>query len=258
MRSDSAAARAPGADPVLVEGLSFMYDRTPVLYDVNFSIERSDFVAMIGPNGAGKTTLAKLILGLLKPTAGSVSVFGLPPEKGCRYVGYVPQYSSFDPQFPIRVIDVVLMGLLSKPFGFYTRADREAAREALRRVGMERYAPEPFGALSGGQRQRVLIARALAGTPELLIMDEPTTNVDAAAEAQMKELLQALNERLAIVLITHDLGFVPEMVSRVLCVNGFVRIHETREVSDEMIRDLFRSHARMVDHRDRPVEGGAP
>ncbi len=229
--------------------VSFAYDRAPVLKDVSVTIQEGDFVSIIGPNGAGKTTLVKLLMGLLEPTRGSVSLFGGAPRNTRRLVGYVPQYSSFDHRFPILVRDVVRMGAMEKGLSLFPRGESGRVQRALERVGMEGEEKSSFNALSGGQRQRVLIARALAAEPRLLIMDEPTSNVDGAAEERLRELLRALNREMTLMLVTHDLGFVAPVVNKVLCVNVQARIHETTEVTDEMIRELFGSNQRFVEHR---------
>ncbi|MFP4302083.1 MAG: metal ABC transporter ATP-binding protein [Spirochaetaceae bacterium] len=231
------------------EDVTFAYDRVPVLKNVSVTIEEGDFVSVIGPNGAGKTTLVKLLLGLLEPTKGSVTLFGGAPRNTRRFVGYVPQYSSFDHRFPILVRDVVRMGAMEAGLSLFSRREASRVRHALERVNMEGAEKSSFNALSGGQRQRVLIARALAVEPKLLIMDEPTSNVDSAAEERLRELLQELNREMTLMLITHDLGFVAPVVNKVLCVNVAARIHETTEVTDEMIRGLFGSNQRFVEHR---------
>jgi len=191
------------------EGLSFAYNGDSVLTDVTFSVAARDFVSVVGPNGGGKTTLLRLILGLLTPTRGTVRVFGRPPSEVRRRIGYMPQRAELDPQFPVRALDVVLMGRLGNGrVGPFSRADKAKAMAALHEVGLTAHARRPLAALSGGQRQRVLIARALACDPELLLMDEPTANLDPLVQDEMHELLHELNRRLTIVLVSHDVGFV--------------------------------------------------
>ena len=143
------------------EHVHFSHNGTEVLTDVGFVIHSGDFVSIIGPNGGGKTTLVKLILGLVHPDSGKVQLFGKTPGQGRKRIGYIPQYSEFDHQFPVTVLDVVLMGRLTRGLGFYSKEDRHAARGALAEVNLEGIAQQPFADLSGGQRQRVLIARAL-------------------------------------------------------------------------------------------------
>lgn len=230
--------------------VAFSYDDAPILREVSFVIEPREFVYVIGPNGGGKTTLLKLILGLLEPCAGEVRIFGRPPRECRRRIGYMPQQATLDPQFPVCVGDVVLMGRLGglAPIGAYSRADRAAARAALSEVGLGDMLRRPFSALSGGQRQRVLIARALACEPEILLLDEPTANLDPHIEAQFHELLRRLNERLTILLVSHDVGFVSESVRRVLCVNRTVQVHCTSALSGSVVHDLYGREMRQVEH----------
>jgi zinc transport system ATP-binding protein len=232
-----------------VRDLSFAYPLTPVLESVTFTIPRGDFACIVGPNGGGKTTLLRLILGLLTPTRGTVRVFGLPPVDVRRRVGYMPQRADFDPHFPIRALDVVLMGRLrATRLGPTPRHDKVRAREALAEVGLADFARRAFSALSGGQRQRVLIARALACEPEMLLMDEPTANLDPLGQDEVTDLLEKLNERLTIVLVSHDVGFVARHVRTVVCVNRQVVTHAAHELTGQSIRDLYGQDVRMVEH----------
>ncbi len=230
------------------KNVSFAYNDDNVLEDVTLSVESGDFVSVIGPNGAGKTTLAKLLVGLLEPQQGEVRLLGGRPKANRHRIGYVPQYSRFDRKFPVLVDEVVLMGRLSAWPAFSHRRELPLVRETLERVGIPGLEHRSFNALSGGQRQRVLIARALISQPKLLIMDEPTSNVDSAGEESLKQLLVDLNSDMTIMLITHDLGFVSGMVNKVICVNVHALIHNTHEVTDEMIRNLFGKGARFVEH----------
>jgi zinc transport system ATP-binding protein len=165
----------------------------------------------------------------------------------------MPQHITLDPLFPVNALDVVLMGRLrnSNRFGFFRKADRQAAEEALRKVELQDERYRSFSDLSGGQRQRVLIARALVTDPDLLIMDEPTSNVDAVIETELYELLSWLNRRMTVVVVTHDLGFVSTYIKRVACVNRKVVVHETSEVSGEMINALYGRDVKMVRHDTR-------
>lgn len=239
---------------VVFSKVSFAYAEKQVITDADFTIDRGDFVSIIGPNGGGKTTLAKLMLGLLRARSGTVEVFGKNPAQSRERMGYVPQYARFDDLFPVTVMDVVLMGRLRKVAGFYSRKDRAAAMEALSETGMEETAKKTFAGLSGGQRQRVLIARALAGKPDLLLMDEPTSYVDSAAEVKLKDLLVCLHERITIIVITHDLGFVSTSINKIVCVNEKVKLHESKEVTPEMIRTLYGAPVDFVDHTTNACE----
>jgi zinc transport system ATP-binding protein len=207
---------------------------------------------VVGPNGGGKTTLIKLILGLLAPTTGQVRLFGTSPGSAWSRVGYMPQYTHVDMAFPVSVLDVVLMGRLENARRWrYTREDRESARHALDEVGLADKAKQPFSNLSGGQRQRVLIARALCGNPELLLMDEPTANVDPAAEASLFNILAELNTRMTILVVSHDLGFVSKVVKSVICVNKKVLVHPTSNLDGTLINEIYGGDLRMVRHDHR-------
>jgi zinc transport system ATP-binding protein len=246
------------APAIALDGVRFSYDGATVLEDVTLEIAPRDFVSIVGPNGGGKTTLLKLVLGLLAPAAGRVRVFGQEPAVARRRIGYLPQYASLDPRFPVSVLDVVLMGRLApgRPLGFFRRADREIALAALADVTLADLRARPFAALSGGQRQRVLIARALASEPDLLLLDEPTASLDVAVEGEFHELLARLAERLGVVLVSHDLGFVSRYVRTVVCVKRKVWVHPTSELTGDLIREVYGTDVRMVRHDRHGCEGG--
>lgn len=235
---------------VSFQNVAFSYNGMSVLEDVSFSIPERTFISIVGPNAGGKTTLLKLILGLLRPSRGTIEVFGQSPEKARPRIGYMPQYVQFDPSFPVTVLDVVLMGRLGKGmrFGPYSKADRAVALEALQKLEMDSARNRPFMALSGGQRQRVLIARALAAEPELLLLDEPTANVDMAVETELFELLHTMSETITVVVVSHDLGFVSRYVQSVVCVNRRVMVHPTTAVTGEVINALYGGDVCMVRH----------
>ncbi|MCX5871889.1 MAG: ABC transporter ATP-binding protein [Deltaproteobacteria bacterium] len=245
---------------LLIRDLSFSYDGRPVLTDVNLSIPVGDFVSIVGPNGGGKTTLLKLALGLLKPARGEIKLFGEKPEKMRSRIGYMPQNMRFDPKFPAKVMDVVLMGRLRKgnPLGPYPKTDKEIAENAMQEVGVDSLRSRPFSSLSGGQKQRVLIARALACQPDLLLLDEPTSNLDLMFESEFYDLLQKLNERLTIALVSHDFGFVSRVVKTVVCVKQKVVIHPTTEMTGEIINDIYGSPMRMVRHDHKATGDSFP
>lgn len=240
---------------IRIRDLDFAYNGTPILQGVNLEIMARDSLCIVGPNGGGKTTLLKLILGLLKPNRGEIEVLGLSPEKSRLRIGYVPQYARYDPQFPVTVLDVVLMGRLDRIFcGAYGKADHEAAKAALAEMDLADLAGRLFAEISGGQRQRVLIARALAAEGDLLILDEPTANIDAASEEHLFELLAKLNERLTVMLVTHDVGFASKFFKSIVCVNRQVVLHPTSELTGELIRNMYGGDIRMIrhDHRCSP------
>ena len=241
---------------VSLDGVSFAYDAVPVVEDVTVTIDQGESICIVGPNGGGKTTLVKLILGLLTPDKGTVRVFGQSPRQARLRVGYMPQYAQHDLQFPATVMDIVLMGCLGKPglaglFGWHGAESRRDALDALDRVGMADFGRRKHAALSGGQRQRVLIARALASNPELLLLDEPTANVDTAGEDQLLEVLRGLQRELTIVMVSHDLGFVAGLVRKVICVNRRVVVHPTSRITGEVIRDLYERDMRLIHHDEK-------
>ncbi len=238
--------------------LCFGYGSEPLLTDVNIAIPDGDFVCVVGPNGSGKTTLLKLALGILQPTSGSITIFGDSPRHASGRIGYVPQHPRLDPLFPVSALDVTLMGRLGRApalFG-WRRNDKERAMQALAEVGLADRADQHYAALSGGQKQRVLIARALVGDPELLLLDEPTAGLDAHVEEGFYRLLEELNQRLTIVLVSHDLGFVSGFVKSVVCVGREVLVHPTSEITGEIIADLYGSDMRLVRHDHRCSEEG--
>lgn len=236
---------------IMMHELSFAYDGgDDVLRDVSLAIAPGDFASIIGPNGGGKTTLLRLMLGLLRPAGGEVRVFGCAPVEARRRVGYMPQHARLDPQFPVSVLDVVLMGRLGRAvrIGPYGRANRAAATAALDRVGLEDQAARPFGDLSGGQRQRTLIARALACEPDLLLLDEPTLNLDVAAQNDLYELLNELNDTMTIVIVSHDMAFVSRFVRTVVCVNRTVDTHAAGDIAGETISEMYGRDMKMIVH----------
>ncbi|MBU0681683.1 MAG: metal ABC transporter ATP-binding protein [Proteobacteria bacterium] len=237
-------------NPILnFDNVTFAIDGIEVLSDVSFSAQSHESICVVGPNGGGKSTLLKLALGLLEPSRGTITVLGTDPIKARRKVGYMPQYLQYDQRFPVSVLDVALMGRLSSHrFGFYSKQDKVITMQALDEMGVANLAKRHFGALSGGQRQRVLIARALACEPELLLLDEPTANVDPSVENQFVEILHQLAAKITVVTVTHDLGFVSQLVDRVICVNRFVKIHPTSEITGEIIQDIYGGDLKMVRH----------
>jgi len=235
---------------IQIEDLNFSYGSVCVLEKANLSIGDKEFVSVVGPNGGGKTTLLKILLGQIEAQSGTVSVFGKSPTLGRRWIGYLPQYANLDAQFPVTALDVVLMGRLGKTrtLGFYTKADREAARSTLARVGLRNMENRPLFSLSGGQRQRVLIARALVSGPKLLLLDEPSSSLDDYVEQELYDFLRELNRELTIVVVSHDVAFVSRYVEKVVCVNRAVHTHPVAEIDENIIHDMYGEHVHMVRH----------
>jgi zinc transport system ATP-binding protein len=230
--------------PAVIEirDLSFAFNGTPVLQAVDLVVREGDFLAMIGPNGGGKTTLLKLMLGLLAPAEGSVRVFGRLPHTVSHRIGYVPQDVNVNTRFPISVLDAVLMGRLrpGRRLLRHTAADRTRAAEMLARVDMADFRDRRIGELSGGQRQRVMVARALAGDPEILFLDEPTAGIDAKGQGEFYRLLKELNRSLTIIVVSHDLMVVSGHADSVACVNQRLHYHDKAEVTVDMIDMMYR------------------
>jgi zinc transport system ATP-binding protein len=202
---------------VKFDSVSFSYGDVRVLENASFHIHRGEFVALVGPNGSGKTTVLKLLLGLEEPAAGSIELFGASRGQAAAYrIGFVPQQPPADHAFPITVRDLVRMGLL-RPFKGYS-GDKAAVAEAMEQAGIAGLAQRPYGALSGGQRRRALVARALASKPDILILDEPTANMDEESETRLFETLGALKPGTTILIVTHDTEFVSALTDRVLCL----------------------------------------
>lgn len=231
------------------KNVTFRYEKLSILEKVSMSICEGDFISIVGPNGGGKTTLLKLMVGLLEPEIGEIKIFGQAPEKVRHKIGYMTQHLHFDTSFPISVLDVVLQGRLKPGWGFwYSKKDRNRACRALEKVDMTSMKHRHLSELSGGQQQRVLLARALASDPEILLLDEPTANVDVIIGGKFYDVLKELNKRMTIVLASHDLGFVSKLVKKVVCVNRKVVIHPTSSVDGKIIQNMYGDKMNMVRH----------
>jgi zinc transport system ATP-binding protein len=235
---------------ISIDNLWFSYDQTPILEGINLQVEPQDFLGLIGPNGGGKTTLIKALLGLVKPQQGRIEILNRPVALGRRYVGYVPQWLEFDRQFPVRVLDVVRMGRLGrgKLFRRYNGQDEKIVQDCLNQVGLKEFGDRPLSALSGGQRQRVYIARALASQPQILLLDEPTANVDSKAQRSIYELLGELNQTMTIIMISHDLGAISRYVKTVGCLNRRLHYHQDREITPAMIEATYQCPVDLIAH----------
>ena len=227
---------------------------TSVLEGINLSMKRGDFMGVIGPNGGGKTTLLKVILGLITPSRGEVLVFGKHPNEVRKMIGYVPQHTLFDMDFPVSVLDVVLMGRYGKTglFRRYNEADKQAAATALKTVGMLMHKDNKIGELSGGEMQRVFIARALVTEPELLLLDEPTASVDQAMQTEFYEILEDLKQRMAIILVSHDIGAVSVYVNEIACLNRQLFYHGSTEIDADVLEATYKCPVQMITHGTVP------
>jgi zinc transport system ATP-binding protein len=247
---------------VSFDGVRFGYGRVDVLEDLTLSVEEGTFTALIGPNGAGKTTLLRLLLGLERPRAGEIRVFGEAPGARGQRVGYVPQKTGVPEGFPLSVKEVVLMGRYAM-IGWGRRPgreDRDAACTALARVNLADAADRRFGELSGGQQRRALIARALVGEPRLLLLDEPTAGLDPAAQARFYDVCCVLQREggLTLIAASHDVDVVAQHADTVLLIDRSVQamgppaeVLSTAEL--DRVYDFPRDHV----HRTRPGDRGA-
>lgn len=227
------------------------YGRISALEDINLDIEEGSFTGIIGPNGGGKTTLLKIMLGLLEPWSGQVRIFGQNPQENRRLVGYVPQASNINRQFPISVREVVSMGRLAGRtplFHRYGQIDKDLIKQCLIRLDVLNLAERQIGQLSSGQWQRVLIARALAVEPVLLLLDEPTSGLDANASNMVYELLQELNKEITIIMVTHDTLAISSYVKDIACINHHLHYHGEPDISTDLIMKVYGCPVELIAH----------
>ncbi|QJB55171.1 metal ABC transporter ATP-binding protein [Pseudodesulfovibrio sp. zrk46] len=227
-------------NPVIeVKDVSFSYGDLSILENVSLTVEHGDYLAVLGPNGGGKSTLLKLILGLIKPTSGTVLVLGEPAGHTGGRIGYLPQHTHVSTSFPVSVLEAVHMGSVRPGLGgsaglARTSQELDKARKALERVDMLQYADRSLSGLSGGQKQRVFIARALVSDPELLLLDEPTASVDSASRNSLFSLLVELNKDMTVLMVSHDISALASGVKSVACVNRDLHFHAAPEITRDM------------------------
>ena len=207
---------------IKVSNLNFSYKKQKVLEDINFTIDEKEFLVITGPNGGGKSTLLKLILGINSLQTGEIRLFDEPYLNQIQNIGYVPQNTNINISFPITVIEVVMMGqndLQKRIFG-YTKDEKTQAYEALLKVNMSEYATKSISKLSGGQRQRVFIARALFSNPKILLLDEPTSNIDFKGKEQVYKVLEKLNKDITVVVVSHDISVIVKHATKAFYINS--------------------------------------
>lgn len=236
---------------VELDDVSVNYGEVEALKSIKLQVEKGSFLGIIGPNGGGKTTLLKVILGLIKPANGSVKVMGCSLNQAVDQIGYVPQISNFDRSFPINVLDVVLMARLGGRVRFfhqYQKEDVQKAEAILEQLNLLHLKKRQIGKLSGGQLQRVLIARGLAVEPEILLLDEPTANVDASSTSQIYELLKELNKEKTIIVVTHDMAAVSSYFDSLACLNEKLYHHGDKHLNQSTTEQVFGCPVDLIAH----------
>ena len=215
-----------------INNLFFSYKKNDVLEDINLTIESDDFLAIIGPNGGGKSTLLKLILNLLPVKRGNITT-------NFKNIGYVPQNTNLNLDFPITALEVVLMGHIGneKTFFGYGKEDIHCALNSLKQVGMEKFSDTKIGDLSGGQRQRVFIARALCANPDIILLDEPTANIDVKGQKEVYDLLKVLNKQMTVVVVSHDISVLLNYAKNVAHINKNLVYHKLDHINKEITQD---------------------
>lgn len=236
--------------------MSVGYDDNPyVLKDVNLDVFSNDFLGIIGPNGGGKTTLLKTILGLVKPTTGSISFFRNNVKTDKINIGYLPQINQIDKKFPISVHEVILSGLTIKRrvLSPYTKEQKEKVSTIAHQMGLDKLISRPIGALSGGQLQRTLLGRAIIDNPDLLVLDEPNSYVDKRFESDFYKILEEINKYTSIILVSHDVGTVVSMVKNIACVNEGLHYHSGTNISTDWLEKSYNScPIEIIGHGDFP------
>lgn len=230
------------------------YNGKVVLNHVNFKVFQNDFVGIIGPNGGGKTTLLKVILGLIPPVSGSVNYY-FPESKGNNNskIGYLPQFSEVDKKFPISVLEVAQSGLLSNKnfLRLFSRDEKKNAIHLLEDMGLGKEINSQIGELSGGQLQKTFLARAIISSPELLILDEPSTYVDNRFEQELYDMLLEMNKRMAILLVSHDIGIISSYIKTIACVNRTLHYHDSNIISSEQL-EIYNCPIDIITHGKVP------
>jgi zinc transport system ATP-binding protein len=234
-----------------IQSLTAGYEHKVVLKDISMTVDENDFIGIIGPNGGGKTTLLRVILGLLKPFSGKVDYS--PGSLRFNQIGYMPQVAQGDTLFPVTVEDVVLSGMMlnKSATGRMGREEKKRASEVMDELGLSPLARQALNELSGGQLQRVYLARAVTGSPRLLLLDEPATFVDNSFEADFYDKLKSLNSRMAIMMVSHDVGTISAWVKSFACVNGTLYYHPHSKITDEDLR-MYGCPIQLVTHGNVP------
>lgn len=225
------------------------YNGDIIVKNASFEIRQNDFIGIIGPNGGGKTTLVKVILGLLKPRSGEIKFHFNPNE----LIGYLPQVHIIDRKFPISVRDVVLSGNMNRNrmISRFSKDEKAKADYQMEKMGIAGLKRKPIGELSGGQMQRVFLCRAILSSPKLLILDEPNNNVDNKFESDLYETLRSLNESMAIMIVSHDVGIISTYIKSIICVNRDVHYHDSNIIDENQLR-AYNCPIQLITHGEVP------
>ena len=237
---------------IKIRDLGVRYDSTIALEHVDLDIYSDDFIGVIGPNGGGKSSLVKAIMGTISHS-GCIEYSDLLMRGSKPHIGYMPQISSFDKAFPISVIEVVMSGL-QRERGLirrYGKEERRRAMETLEQASLRGLEDRAIGELSGGHLQRVMLCRAIVSKPRLLVLDEPTNFVDNRFENELYNLLHHLSDRMAIVMVSHDVGTISSVVRNIVCVNRHVHRHDSNVITQEQLRN-YDCPIQIITHGDVP------
>lgn len=235
-----------------ITDLSVSYGDVDAIQDINLTVSEGEYLGIIGPNGGGKTTLISAITGIIRPDSGSVRIFGEEGRAARSNIGYVPQNSKVSRDFPITVSETVMTAFLkggAHPFRRFDSSDREKALSYLEKLGLSELSERNVSALSGGEFQRLLIARALAGEPRLLVLDEPVSNVDPKSRKVIYSLLESLNkEGQTILMVTHDLFAISSAVGSIACLNRTLVYHGAPKITDEISHAMYGCPVDLIAH----------
>lgn len=239
---------------ISIDKLSAAYDNHRVLHNVDLKVYKNDFLGVIGPNGGGKTTLIKCILGLMKPQSGTIRFYQDGKETNHISMGYLPQYNAIDKKFPISVEEVILSGLNIKKSltGRFSEEQKQKVQNVVVQMGLEGLGKRSIGQLSGGQLQRALLGRALVSDPEVVILDEPNTYIDKRFETALYNILNEINSKCSIIIVSHDIGTILQQVKSVACVNETLDYHADSEITNEWIDKNLNCPIGLLGHGDFP------
>ncbi len=237
---------------VNIKNITCWYGKNKALSDVTLTVQKGDYLGIMGPNGGGKSTLLKSILGFVKPQSGTIEIYGEKlSAKTKNFLGYVPQFTYIDRKFPISVKEVIYSGQLKgflHPFYHARSENGEKALFQLERLGIQDLASRQISQLSGGEFQRLLIARALAASPKILLLDEPTASVDPASRNTIYRLLNDINKEMTIIMVTHDTGAISSSIKKLACLNQTLVYHGEPKLTNEIITTMYGCPIDLIGH----------